>query len=109
MSGAHKVEENESVFSYDEATNTLIAKQASAALLNLLFYSILMFTLPFGAFFGTQYVLRIYSDLSEFAITSLSVTAAVITVYIIIFLYVYTAYKEKEIILTDEVSSKKKK
>lgn len=77
----------------------LISKQASSALLSLLFYSILMFTLPFVAFFGTRHLLREHSDLSDFAITSLSVTSSVITVYIIIALYAYKAYNEKEVIL----------
>lgn len=94
--------------SYDENTNKLIDKQTSSALLWLLFYSLLMFTLPFGAFFGTQYLLHTYFDLSEFTVTALSVASAVITVYVIIILYVYKAYKEKEIIIPGERSTKKK-
>lgn len=53
-----------------------------------------MFTLPFGAFFGTHYILETYTDLSNFPINAFSVTSAVITVYIIIALYVYKAYTE---------------
>lgn len=80
----------------------LVSRQATSALLYLLFYSVLMFTLPFGAFFGTQYALRNYTELSNFAITSLSVTSAVITVYIIIALYVYHAYNEKDVAIPGE-------
>lgn len=86
---------------YDENINKLIEKQATTALLYLLFFSILMFTLPFGSFFGTQYLLQTYTDLSGFAVTAISVISSVITVYIIIFLYVYVAYKEKEIVIPD--------
>lgn len=113
MSGSHRTKEedrnsNEAVPPYDENINNLLAKQASSALLYLLFYSALMFTLPFGAFFGTQHLLRTYTDLSQFAITSVSVTSAVITVYIIIFSYAYKAYKEKEIVIPGEQIAKKK-
>lgn len=78
------------------------SKQVSAAILTLLFYSLLMFTLPFGAFFGTQYALKTYTDLPDFTITALSVTSSVITVYIIIALYVWKAYNEKEIVTSEE-------
>lgn len=114
MSSSQKVKKDDpgssaAVPPYDENTNNSIAKQESSALLLLLFYSLLMFTLPFGAFFGTQYLLRTYSDFSEFAITSLSVASAVITVYLIIFSYAYKAYTEKEIVIPGELTSKKKK
>lgn len=87
----------------------LISKQATSALLYLLFYSILMFTLPFGAFFGARHLLREYTDFAEFTITSLSVTSSVITMYIIIGLYAYKGYIEKEIIIPEEPLSKKTK
>lgn len=73
------------------------SRNETSALLHLLFYSILMFTLPFGAFFGTQHLLHEYTNLSEFVVTSMSVTSAVITVYIVIALYIYKAYNEEEI------------
>lgn len=92
---------SEAVSPYDEHTDKLIAKQASTALLCLLFFSILMFTLPFAAFFGTQHLLRIYSDYADFTITAMSVAASVVTVYLIIFLYVYIAYKEKDVVIPE--------
>lgn len=91
----------------DSNIEKLISKQASSALLSLLFYSILMFTLPFAAFFGIRHFLREHSDLSEFAITSLSVSSSVITVYIIIALYAYKAYNEKEVNLPAEKCEEK--
>lgn len=92
---------------FEETMNTeqMISKQAASALLTLLFYSILMFTLPFGAFFGTRHVLREHTELSDFAVTSLSVTSSVITVYIIIGLYAYKAYNEEDI----DTSTERKK
>lgn len=109
MGASNKPKEDSSAIpAYDENIENLISKQASSALLYLLFFSILMFTLPFAAFFGTQHLLRTCTDFSEFAITSISVASAVVTVYVIIFLYVYKAYKEKEIIIPEETTSKKK-
>lgn len=93
---------------YDERTEILISKQATSALLYLLFYSILMFTLPFGAFYGTRYFLREHTDYSDFTITSLSVTSSVITVYIIIGLYAYKAYTEEDVIPSVKKSKKQK-
>lgn len=93
---------------YDEKTERLISKQATSALLYLLFYSILMFTLPFGAFYGTRHLLREHTDYSEFTITSLSVTSSVITVYIIIGLYAYKAYTEEDVIPSAKKSKKQK-
>lgn len=82
----------------DSKTEELISKQAASALLYLFFYSILMFTLPFGAFFGTGYILREHTELSDFATTSLSVTSSVITIYIIIACYAIKGYNEKDVI-----------
>lgn len=94
----HDIGETKASSTYDPRIEDLISKQATSALLYLLFYSILMFTLPFGAFFGTQYELKTHTNWSEFTITSLSVASAVIVVYIIIALYVYKAYTEKEVV-----------
>lgn len=89
---------------YDPHTERLISNQTSSALLYLFFYSILMFTLPFGVFYGTRHLLEEYTDFSIFAITSLSVSASVITVYIVIALYAYHAYHEKDVVLPGESS-----
>lgn len=83
-----------------------ISKQAANALVGLLFYSFLMFTLPFGSFFGTRYLLQHYTDVSDFGVTALSVSSAVITVYIIIALYAYKAYNEKDVPSEPDVSQR---
>lgn len=93
---------------YDEQTEILISKQAASALLYLLFYSILMFTLPFGAFFGTRHLLKEHTQFSEFTITAFSVASSVITVYIIIGLYAYKAYNEKDVIPSVKSPKKQK-
>lgn len=71
-------------------------RQASMAALGLLFYSILMFTLPFLAFFGVQRILRDYFDIDGFINTGWSVLAVVVTVNAIIIAYAYKAYHEPE-------------
>lgn len=94
---------------YDPKTEKLIWKQASSALLTLLFYSILMFTLPFASFFGTKHLLQEHTQLPEFTITALSVIASVVTVWIIIACYAITGYFEKDVVIPSEKSSKKQK
>lgn len=71
-------------------------RQASKALLLLLFYSTLMFTLPFGAFFGTKYCLKDHFHVVGFENTVGAVLAAVITVNLIIVMYAYQAFHEQE-------------
>lgn len=71
-------------------------KQASFALLYLLFFSILMFTLPFAAFFGTRHALQEYLDITGFTNTCWSVFAAVLTVNIVIALYAISGYLESK-------------
>lgn len=93
---------------YDDKTEILISKQAASALLYLLFYSVLMFTLPFGAFFGTRHLLREYTDYSEATVTYLSVASSVVTVYIIIALYAWKAYTEKDVVPVKKQSKKQK-
>lgn len=63
----------------------------------LLFYSILMFTLPFLAYFGTQSVLRDHFYVVGFKQTAWSVASAVIVVNLIAFSYVWKALHEPEI------------
>ena len=69
-------------------------KQAAFAIVFLLFFSVLMFTLPFGAFYGTRHVLNEHFNIVGFANTCWSVGAAVITVNIIIALYAVSGYLE---------------
>ncbi|XP_017779862.1 PREDICTED: vacuolar ATPase assembly integral membrane protein vma21-like [Nicrophorus vespilloides] len=70
-------------------------KQASKAVLMLLFYSTLMFTIPFGAFFAVRNILFEYGVVG-FTNTVWSVLTAVICVNFIICLYAYQAYHEQE-------------
>lgn len=81
----------------DPHTEQLISRQTSSALLYLLFYSILMFTLPFGSYFLTKHLLELHTDLSHFGVTAWSVIASVVTIYIVIGLYAYHGYHEKDV------------
>lgn len=81
----------------DPRTEQLISRQTSSALLYLLFYSVLMFTLPFGSYFLTKHMLELHTDLSQFGVTAWSVVASVITIYIVIGLYAYHGYHEKDV------------
>lgn len=86
-------------------------RQATKALAILLFYSFLMFSLPFGVFFGVKYYLKDHFNVDGFQNTVWSVLAAVVTVNLIIMLYAYQAYHEKEyddhgIEITDQSSLK---
>lgn len=76
-------------------SNEIISKQTTITLLYLLFYSTLMFTLPFGAFYGTRHILDHY-DVTGFANTGFSVLAAVIVVNLVILAYACHAYHEPE-------------
>lgn len=69
-------------------------KNAVKALALLLFYSFLMFSLPFVAFFGVKHVLRDTYHIDGFVNTAWSVFAAVIVVNIIICAYIYHAYHD---------------
>lgn len=71
-------------------------KRAASAIGKLLFFSCLMFTLPFGAFFGTKAVLKNYLDVVGFANTCWAVVLAVVTVNLIIVVYAYIAYLEPD-------------
>lgn len=62
----------------------------------LLIFSFLMFTLPFGAFFGTKYLLKYYFHMDGFDNTVWAVISSVVTVNLIIVLYAYIAYHEPD-------------
>lgn len=72
------------------------SKQASRAMLGLFFYSSLMFTLPFGVFFGVQTFIKRYFVVDDFTNTFWSVLSVVLAVNSIIIAYAYKAYHEKE-------------
>lgn len=69
-------------------------KEAAKAIFLLLFYSFLMFSLPFGVFFSVKYILRDTYGVDGFANTAWSVFGAVVTVNVIICAYVYHAYHD---------------
>lgn len=82
---------NESIKEADAADDDALipyhTKQASFALLYLLLFSFLMFTLPFFAFYATRHMLREYFHLDTFDVNAWSVLAAVLTVNIVIAMY----------------------
>ena len=95
----------------DDALIPYHTKQASFALLYLLFFSFLMFTLPFGAFFGVRYLLHEYFHIDGFVNTCWSVIAAVVTVNIVIALYAIFGFieaKKEEQTVQKLVSAKEK-
>nr|CAH7750780.1 unnamed protein product [Callosobruchus chinensis] len=72
-------------------------KQAAKAIGVLLFFSFLMFTLPFASFFATKYLLQDYFHVTGFTNTVSSVIASVVTVNCIIVVYAYLAYLEPDL------------
>lgn len=71
-------------------------RQATKAILLLLFFSFLMFTLPFLVFYGTRRILEEHYHVTGFANTAWSVISAVVTVNLIIVIYAIMAYYDKE-------------
>lgn len=72
------------------------SRQASFSLLYLFLFSCMMFSLPFGAFYGVRHVLNTQFDVSAFQTTVYSVLATVVTVNLIIVAYAVLAYNETE-------------
>lgn len=62
----------------------------------LLFFSALMFSLPFAAFFGVRYYLGEHLHVYGFPNTCWSVLSAVVTANLVIIGYVYRAYRDNE-------------
>lgn len=87
----------------DEALIPYHTKQATLAVIYLLFFSILMFTLPFAAFFGVRHVLLEHMQVEGFANTCWSVLAAVVTVNFVIAIYAVVGFldakKEEDTVL----------
>nr|CAI5869890.1 unnamed protein product [Callosobruchus analis] len=73
------------------------SKQAAKAIGVLLFFSFLMFSLPFASFFATKYLLQDYFHVTGFTNTVWSVIASVVTVNCIIVVYAYLAYIEPDL------------
>lgn len=58
-------------------------------------YSFAMFTVPFAAYFGTQYILRDVLNVVDFSNVVWSVIASVFAVNCMLALYAYKAYYEE--------------
>lgn len=71
-------------------------RETNTTVLVLLFYSLLMFTLPFGAFFGVRHYLGEYLHVYGFPNTCWSVLSAVVTANLVIIAYVYRAYRDNQ-------------
>lgn len=71
-------------------------KRAMIALVQLFLFSVGMFTLPFVAFFAMKHFLTEYYPVEHFTRVVWSVVSAVMVVNIIIGIYAYKAYHEKE-------------
>lgn len=71
-------------------------KETLNTALVLLFFSVLMFTLPFAAFFGVRHYLGVHMDVYGFNNTCWSVLSAVLTANIIVVAYVYVAYRDNQ-------------
>lgn len=71
-------------------------RQAAFSLLYLFAFSVMMFTLPFAAFFGVRNYLNEHMQVTEFQNTFYSVLASVLTVNSIIVAYAVVAYHETE-------------
>ncbi|CAK9828403.1 hypothetical protein ANTRET_LOCUS5943 [Anthophora retusa] len=67
-----------------------------AVLGKLFIYSIAIFTLPFGVFYGVQHVMKAEFHVDRFVTNCVSVFAAVTTVNLIIACYVYQALHEPD-------------
>lgn len=94
------VADNDDDNEYSPTTSTrptlpVHSRQAAFSFLYLFFFSVLMFTLPFGAFFVVQRMLR-ERDIVGFANTCWSVFSSVVIVNLIIIGYCYKAYHEQE-------------
>lgn len=72
------------------------SRQAAFSLLYLFVFSCMMFSLPFGAFYGVRHVLDTHFAVTAFQTTVYSVLATVVTVNLIIVGYAVVAYNETE-------------
>lgn len=88
-----KLEELES---YNRPSLPVHKRQQANSLLFLFFFSSLMFSLPFGIFFGVRHLLTEVYIVDQFIRTCCEAGGAVLTVNILIILYAYKAYNEKE-------------
>lgn len=75
----------------------IMAAKQNNPLVILLFYSILMITLPITAFFVSQYIIDHYMNTSTSNSYIYSTACSVIVIHIILGLFVYKAYKEDKV------------
>lgn len=82
--------------SYNRPSLPVHKHQQANSLLFLFFFSSLMFSLPFGIFFGVRHLLTEVYIVEQFVRTCCEAGSAVLTVNILIICYAYKAYNEKE-------------
>lgn len=103
---------NENAPLLPEANNPEQTTRITKVLGILLVFSFLMFSLPFGAFFGTKYVLKYCFHVDGFSNTVWAVIASVLTVNLIIVSYAYISFHEPDYdqdgnIIVEEKTKKK--
>lgn len=84
----------QSIAADDDALIPYHTRQAAFAMLYLLFFSVLMFTLPFAAFYGVKNVLLEHFHIDGFQNTCWSVIAAVVTVNLVIAMYAIKGFMD---------------
>lgn len=71
-------------------------------MLTLLFFSILMITLPITAFFMSQYIVENYFHVSMSNSYIYSTACSVVVIHIILAFFIYYAYKEDKVVPLSE-------
>lgn len=71
-------------------------RETMNSVLVLLFFSALMFSLPFAAFFGIRFYLGEHRHIYGFPNTCWSVLSAVVTANLVIMGYVFIAYRDNQ-------------
>ena len=96
--GSPSIGTNDTLNSIDSVKTSEVAdfggESQSSALLGLFFYSILMFTVPLGAFFMTKHYLEEHLNLGYVYNLLIPVILSVVLVNLIIMLYVFRAFRE---------------
>ena len=94
-----------------EVTSSDNGESESSALLGLFFYSIIMFTVPFGGYLLTKHYLEQNFQIGNVYRLVLPIIVAVILVNLIIVMYVFRGFREdkKDISLTNRPIEERKK
>lgn len=96
-SGAEEVHERDTEDFSERRINTTAKDNIDSSgitFLWFLFYSMLMFTLPFISYFGVKKYLQEYHNLTHYQIICSAAVSSVVTVHFIIYLYVRKAFVE---------------